>query len=110
MRNLNIETKNPTEALRYARCAERAETLLREGYTFWKDVELETVAVCKPKRLAASYWIDLRESRCSCPDFEQHGDYCKHLLAFKMKEEEDDDADRRAEAEQDARDFGYCTC
>src|SRR5579859_6125884 len=97
------EPRNINDARRLILREERARLILKEGYTFWPDAELDTVAVCKPGRLAADYWID--GGKCDCPDFEAHGDFCKHVLAYDMVMEEAAqvaEMDRRAEEEANA--------
>lgn len=84
-----INPANALEALRLARTEESAKQILEEGYTFELDTELEMVAVCKPGKESAAYWIflgegdDLLPQGCNCPDFLQRGGYCKHTLAWE---------------------------
>jgi hypothetical protein len=106
MQKMNtINPRNASEALRYARTAERAQNILKEGYTFHRDPNSDVVAVCKPGRLAASYWLNMLEPGCDCPDFRKHKDYCKHTLASEMLEaREDEEAGLEAQcAEYDLR-------
>ena len=67
----------------------KAIEIIKEGYTFSKDAETGVIAVCKPGRLAASYWINVLEEGCDCPDYMKHGKYCKHTLANGILEEEE---------------------
>jgi SWIM zinc finger len=77
--NINLAVQ---QANRY----ERAKTLLKEGYTFHKDQGSDVVAVCKPGRLAASYWLNMLSEGCDCPDFLKRGQPCKHMLAWDILE------------------------
>src|SRR5438105_2764972 len=72
---------NAQAAWQLARCWQRALDILKAGYSFWPDEELESVAVCKPGRLYAHYLIT--RGVCDCPDYGRNGDYCKHTLAYE---------------------------
>jgi SWIM zinc finger len=93
---------NINEARRMANSYAKAQQIIKEGYTFHKDADSDVIAVCKPGRLAASYWINMLEPGCDCPDYRKHGKYCKHTLANGILE--DDAANMEAQcAEYDLR-------
>jgi hypothetical protein len=93
---MTTSPKNAQEALQQANRLQRARAILAEGYTFHKDKDSEAVAVCKPGRLAASYWINLLSEGCDCPD-SMKGNDCKHLLAWDILQTEK--ADEQANME-----------
>ena len=78
-------TNNINTARREANSYAKALEILKEGYSFTRENE-DSIAVCKPGRLAASYWIV--DGECDCPDFMKHGNFCKHTLANGILEEE----------------------
>ena len=82
--------KNATQALRLIRTTERANNLISEGYTFFEDKEADYVAVCKPGREAASYFMSTENGdfKCECPDFVKNGDYCKHTICWGSMQDE----------------------
>ena len=89
--------RNIDQARRQISRTERAKEIIEAGYTFSFDDEADTVAVCKPGRLAADYFI--LDGKCDCQDFQNHGDFCKHTLAAGLVQEE-----ARAEAQAAAYD------
>jgi hypothetical protein len=82
MNNINTARR---EANSYAKALE----ILKAGYTFTKDAETEVIAVCKPGRLAASYWLNMMEPGCDCPDYMKRGNFCKHTMAWGILQEEE---------------------
>src|SRR5437016_5948692 len=80
MKFATIEPKTATEALRYARTAEYASTLIEQGYEF--ELVGDCVLINKPGDLHFTYQID-RCGKCDCPDFVKHGNYCKHTLCYQ---------------------------
>ena len=86
MKTLTIKVTTE-QASRYIRTANRAETLVADGYTF-DEIGAEMVAVTKPGKLAASYFINLHTAECDCPDFTGNGSFCKHLIAYAAIQEE----------------------
>jgi hypothetical protein len=43
------------------------------------------VVECCPYSLVLSlYVVDIREGRCSCPDYQRVGQFCKHMLAVRF--------------------------
>ena len=85
---------NATEALRVARAESKAKSIITEGYTFEAQEGTSLIAVCKPGKLAAAYWIETANDGfwqgCSCPSFQKSGaGYCKHTLALKRIQEEE---------------------
>ena len=83
----DFQPKDVQTALRLALRFERAKLILAEGYTFSVDEEMQTVYICKPGRLFAHYII--YQGQCDCPDFTTHRDFCKHTLAYALRQEED---------------------
>jgi hypothetical protein len=82
MKAITNEPKNANDASRFFRTATYAAKIVAEGlYQFEQDAETKTVYVMKPGRLAASYTIT-EEDGCDCPNFLEHGGYCKHTLAW----------------------------
>lgn len=79
------QPRTASEALRLAKTEEKAQAILSEGYTFEQEEDTKTVSICKPGKLSASYWI--MDGECSCPDFQKHGNYCKHILAWGIWKE-----------------------
>lgn len=89
MKNLNaFNPKTAAEALRLATTEEKAKQILAEGYTFDLNEESQMVEVCKPGKTFPAYYINLGEGNeffpegCSCPDYQNRGNYCKHFLAW----------------------------
>ena len=84
-----MEIKRDAEtALRFLRTAQKAETLIRDGYTFnkWQTCN-ESFFVHTPNGDCYAVYAD--QERCTCPDFEKHQDFCKHLLcAIEIRMEE----------------------
>ena len=89
--------KTAADALRMAKCWEKAMHLIEEGYRFinlLKDVPVPghtLVAVYKTQEeTTPTYWITAGFSNmqegCSCPDFVKHGKYCKHTLCWEDME------------------------
>lgn len=85
-----------TEVRTLANINERAAHLLESGYVIREDAAFDGVFdVVKPDGTRYTVWSDGYTEKCSCPCFEHRG-ACKHLLAVKAKQEEDEEADRRA--------------
>lgn len=83
-----MDTQIVADTFRRAKRLQAAKQTIADGYTYWKDADGIT-AVCKPGRLAATYFIGLwKDGACECPDFEKHGDFCKHTIAAGLSEEE----------------------
>ena len=81
---LNI-TVTAANAARYCRTVDRAKGLLKEGYIFAPmDGDPTSFFAHTPTGNVYTVFthIDFPTYRpkCSCPDFEKHGDFCKHLL------------------------------
>lgn len=85
---INNIANNINSARRAANCYAKAEQIIKEGYRFEKDADSEVIAVIKPGKLAASYWINLLSEGCDCPDFMKHGNFCKHTMANDLLEDE----------------------
>ena len=98
MNETTNEPRNAQQALQQARLHERAQAILAAGYQFIEDKDTDVVAVVKPGRLAASYWINLLSEGCDCPDA-MKGNYCKHRAAWKLLQEQaaDDAANMEAQ-------------
>lgn len=98
---MNFIPTNAVDALRLARTTEKAKAIIADGYDFELDAELNIVYVCKPGSGAFAYIINLDPADtdpemvlkfgCNCPDFQHHGNYCKHLLAYRMIQEEQEE-------------------
>jgi hypothetical protein len=100
-----INPKTATEALRYARTAERAQHMAEEGYTFRADDLADDCYFCtKPD--GTLYFVNLLAGCCTCPDFQRHHDFCKHLIGCSLNEQQESaqlaELDRQAELEKDA--------
>lgn len=100
----NLPTpRNANEARRLANSYEKALTMAAEGYTFEK-MESGSIAICKPGRLAASYWIGEHldgTNGCDCPDFTKNGSFCKHTIFVLIEwEKEAQEALHKAEEEE----------
>jgi SWIM zinc finger len=80
---------NINTARRLANSAAKAEQILKEGYRFEKDADSEVIAVIKPGRLAASYWLNMLSEGCDCPDYLKNGSFCKHTIANGILEDEE---------------------
>lgn len=86
---MNSQITNINEARRAANSNTKAIEIIKEGYTFTDELGDGTlIAVTKPGRLAASYWIT--DGECDCPDFMKRGSYCKHILAYDIKQDEEE--------------------
>ena len=81
---MNANTpRNAQQAIAQANRFDRARQIIKEGYTF-TDMGDGGIAVCKPGKLAASYWIDGPFCKgCDCPDATKNGNRCKHMLAWE---------------------------
>ena len=81
-------SNNINTAIAEALRMERALTILKEGYSFTDELGDGTlIAVCKPGKLAAAYWIMF--GKCDCPDFMKTGRDCKHMIASEIKQDEE---------------------
>ena len=94
-----ITPANINEARRLANSYAKAEEIIKEGYQFTFE-NSGSIAVCKPGRLAASYWIV--DGECDCPDFLNRGTFCKHTLANRILREEEESLEAQC-AEYDLR-------
>ena len=107
-----IEPKDIQTLMRLAWRTERARQILDAGYTFWPDANMDSVAICKPGRLFAEYSIYRGE--CDCPDFRNYGDFCKHTIAYYLRQQEDKHIDEQAalyaEGIANAEDYEYGCC
>ena len=78
--------RNAQQAVRLARCWEKAQQLTAQGYTF-------EVATLKDETLPHTFHVNTPEGRfhtvnveaacCTCEDWAKHRDVCKHLLWVK---------------------------
>ncbi len=75
---------NINTAIAQANRFSRAIQIIKDGYCFTVE-NSGSIAVCKPGRLAASYWIT--DGECDCPD-RMKGNVCKHELAWEILEDE----------------------
>ena len=79
---------NINQAINQANRLQRALTILKEGYKLTDELgDGSLIAVCKPGRLAASYWIT--DGECDCPD-RAKGNICKHELAWDVLKAEEE--------------------
>src|SRR5947209_4284462 len=77
--NLNIQPTDATDALRLARCWDKAQRLGREGYSVAQSKTSHRLFfVFKPVGLF--YTVNAELHTCDCDDFKRHGRYCKHTL------------------------------
>ena len=72
-----------SNASRYFRCADRAAKMIATGYkvkAFTGDAT--AFFVTSPSGAMYLTYTELADNavRCTCPDFEKNGDFCKHLL------------------------------
>src|ERR1051326_6362748 len=77
---LSTDPRNAVEALRLAKTTEKARGLRKEGYRF-EDLGIDSIAVIKPGRIAASYTVNAHTGECDCPDWQEHKNFCKHSIA-----------------------------
>ena len=97
------EPTNPIEALRVAKMTEKARCMFTTGgysLSLLFDAGVPGVyLVCSPA--GAKYNVDLNKPSCSCPDFQERGKTCKHLIGVELElvRQEDEWYDREANAE-----------
>jgi hypothetical protein len=98
--------KDAQDAVRLARCWEKAQNLRDAGYIC--RVNLPVVTIHKPD-LSAVYFLNVQNGEvvhCTCPDFDKHQDYCKHLLfAQNLLDTADEELCRQAELEAEESAF-----
>ena len=119
-------TPTNTETLsRLAKRWEGAKEITRAGYWFIAREECGTVDVCKPVG-GWAYTIITEDffavgTGCNCLDFQKHGDFCKHTLAYQGRDEiltefeaeacqMDKESYRRWRDRETAAEEGYITC
>lgn len=99
--------RNAEEAYRQIRIAERAEALkpsLAVGGEYYTYQQGGTSFYGVYKRTYTAqpdicYLVDMEALTCTCPDFEAHLDFCKHLIAlYEVLEEEAQEERMEAEA------------
>lgn len=98
----NATPKTAQAAIAQANRFQRAQAILTQGYTFSQDVELNTVLVTKPGRLAAEYTIGEQltgRDGCSCPDFQRTGIPCKHMMAWEIVQKQEEEEAQMWEAQ-----------
>jgi hypothetical protein len=109
--------RNAQEAKAHALRHERAVQIVKEGlYSFYADKDTDAVAVCRKGSFAATYWLNLMEPGCDCPDAVK-GNFCKHERAWAIIQDEaaarlaDEEAIMEAQCKQweDCRQFGQAT-
>jgi len=78
--------KTASDALRQAKVAERARTLFSDGSYYWYDCGNGFYGVAKKSFDVipdTTYTVVLMPAvSCSCPDFREHLDFCKHTVAL----------------------------
>ena len=100
--NTNTNTININEAIAQANRNTRALQIIEEGYTFTQDADTKMVAVCKPGKLAASYFIGEHvdgSNGCDCADKAKTGKPCKHEIAWNILQDEEANEARMWEAQ-----------
>lgn len=88
--------RNISDALRQAKCWEKAQGMKAEGYV-WNTICKNFFRIFKPENTTqdkADYVVDLTAGmeHCNCPDFEKHEDYCKHTLFMQAEVKAQEDA------------------
>jgi len=106
---MNFIPTNAVDALRLARAESKAKAIITEGYTFEAQEGTSLIAVCKPGKLAAAYWIETASDGfwqgCNCPaSVANGGTFCKHLLAYDRLQAEE--ANQLANAPTEEEEFG----
>jgi hypothetical protein len=91
---LNLTPKTAMQAARIIRVTEAARKL--DAVCFWNGDGTCTLDSWKTnadgKRIKSRYEVDLNAKTCTCPNFAEYGDFCKHLIY----------ADNIAAAQEDA--------
>ena len=98
----NTQPRNVQEALAQANRLQRAQQILKDGYTFTQDADTQMVAVCKPGELHAAYWIGEHvdgTNGCDCADRVKTQKPCKHEHAWELVKAEQADEARMWEAQ-----------
>jgi hypothetical protein len=79
---LNLTPNTAMKAARLIRVTEAARNL--DAVVFWNGDNKCTLDSWKTNeagnRVKSRYEVDLNAGTCTCPNFEEYGDYCKHLL------------------------------
>ena len=79
---MNSTPHTAIEASRLIRCTEAAAKL--DGVIFWNGDNTCTLDSWKTneagKRVKSRYELDLDASRCSCPNWAEYRNFCKHLI------------------------------
>jgi predicted nucleic acid-binding Zn finger protein len=114
------QNRIPADAVRLARTWEKAQQIaveMKKGGEYTAYGQEEGVFGIYKKSYSdkadTSYLVNLNgKPTCTCPDFENNRDYCKHILALQHNiEEEQREAAQVAEYEDyQARlePYGYC--
>lgn len=76
--------KTAMEASRQARTYDRAKAIIQQGYSFFPEIDIDAIAVCKPGHLHADYWLTEGGKECDCGDFCFRMDFCKHTIAYAI--------------------------
>jgi hypothetical protein len=97
--------RNAQEAMAHALRHERALQIVAEGlYSFYADKDTDAVAVCRKGSFAATYWLNLMEPGCDCPD-SLKGNYCKHERAWSILQDNAAAADEQANMEAQCKEW-----
>ena len=88
----NLPTsRNASEALRQAKCYEKAQAILKsrdyqtKTFSQWAN-GMNSYTVKTPY---TTYLVSIRPNgihSCTCPDYKQHQDLCKHIIACLIGE------------------------
>lgn len=77
---------NTETILRSAKRYESAQALLSNPeYRFVKGFSNYHVLVNEERK----YKVDMLTETCTCPDFQRHGDFCKHSMAVGLIKEQE---------------------
>lgn len=77
---------NTETILRSAKRYESAQALLSNPeYRFVRGFSNYHVLVNEERK----YKVDMLTSQCTCPDYQRHGDFCKHSMAVGLLQEQE---------------------
>lgn len=100
------QPKNPNDALRQIRTAERVKEMTEGEDYFWYNCGNGLHGVARRRfdvSRDAAYALNMQANppTCTCPDFQKHGDFCKHTVyLWEQLEDEVAEAQARAFEEQ----------
>jgi hypothetical protein len=102
--------RNVQQARRQIRVNGRAKSLFANGTYYWYDCGNGVYGVAKRSgsdKPDTAYTVTLLPVSCSCPDFQEHRDYCKHVLALAdaLEAEAEEAQCREHDEEEDGRQY-----